>query len=89
MAKPTNEYMLNEWLKDKVFQGTTLVASHEIQLEFPRYARLIWGASLLPDTASRLWRKMRETMSYRNIGIDRVIEHKNDSKEMYWDLIRT
>ena len=88
MAKLTNEFILGEWLKLKVNQGINIVASHEIQLDFPKYSQVVWGARMLPDTASRLWRKMRETSSYKNIGISLVKEHEDNSKEKSWDLIR-
>jgi hypothetical protein len=88
MGKPTNEFMLFEWLKEKVSRGINQVASHEIQLDFPRYAQVYWGATLLPDTAPRLWRKVRETSSYKNIGIDRVVEKQTESKEKHWALLK-
>lgn len=84
----TNEFFLGQWLMNRVDQGKNIVASHEIQLEFPKYTKVVWGALLLPDTASRVWRKMRETSSFKNIGIEDIKEHKTDSKEKSWLLIR-
>jgi hypothetical protein len=89
MGKPTNEYMLLNWLKERVNTGNTTIASHEIQLEFPRYVRIYWEEMILPDTASRLWRKVRETQSYQNIGIEEVVEQKTESKQAHWALVRS
>ena len=89
MGKPTNEYMLFEWLKEKISRGIDHIASHDIQLEFPSYVYAYWGVNLLPDTASRLWRKVRETGSYKKIGIEIVKEKSTESKEKHWDLVKS
>lgn len=89
MSKMTHQTILQEWLKQRISTGNKIVASHEIQMDFPRYAKMYWGAMMLPDTASRLWRKFRETRQYKNIGIEEVTEHKTESKEMSWALRKT
>ena len=89
MAKITNEHMLLNWLKLRVDRNNTIVASHLIQLEFPQYVNAFWDSMILPDTASRTWRKIRETRSFEQIGIENVVEQKTDSKEAHWALIRS
>ena len=83
--KMTQEKMMLEWLQFKL-NTSNIIASHEIQLDFPRYIQVHFGKRILPDSASRLWRKVREGKAYQNIGIENVVKANVNAKETYWDL---
>ena len=84
--KLTNEEVLLKFLSERVKRNQFNIASHEIEMDFLQYARVVWGVTLIPSTAGRLWRKIREKQLYKKIGIEDVKRLKTDSKAGHWHL---
>ena len=95
-AKLTHKFIMLEWLKHKMTTHEPIpkgagvrVASHEFESDFPSYAKLYWGVTLLPSTASRLWRQIRSDEQYKDIGIDDVRSlYTQGTKEKSWALMK-
>lgn len=52
----------------------TIIGSHNLQLEIPKFAQNIYGKYVNPETVSREWRKLREDKEFLKLNGYSIIE---------------
>ena len=87
MSKSTTKSIIKDWLNDKLLNGSTIVKSHEFEIDLVNYGKIFWGVKKLPSAYSRAWRQIRSEQDYNDLNVTAVKQVKTKGKEGTWELI--